>query len=197
MKDGIGGRGVMLMQRLRGRPCLERVDLVPAREGDEAFLARGAVREIGLEDALDRLRRVLRLDVAIKLAPERGIGPEAAADQHVIALDRVGLLVLLHLAGEQADLGDEMLRAGMMAAGQMDVDRRVERDARFAPARDLLGMALGVGGGEFAAGIAGAGDEAGADRIGLDGKAERLDPLAAPPRAFPSARRKSAGSARP
>ena len=37
-------------------------------------------------------------------------------------------------------------------------------DARLAPARDLLGVALGVGGGEAAAGIAGAGDEAGADR---------------------------------
>ena len=62
-----------------------------------------------------------------------------------------------------------------MAAGEMDVDRRVERDARLAPARDLLGVALGVGGGELAAGIAGAGDEAGADRVGLDGQAERFD----------------------
>ena len=63
-----------------------------------------------------------------------------------------------------------------MAAGEMDVDRRVERDARLAPARDLLGVALGVGGGELAAGIAGAGDEAGADGVGLDGEAERFDP---------------------
>ena len=60
-----------------------------------------------------------------------------------------------------------MLRAGMMAAGQMDVDRRVERNARLAPARDLLGVTLGVGGGELAAGIAGAGDETGADGIGV------------------------------
>ena len=37
----------------------ERVDLVAAGEGEEAFLARGAVREIGLEHALDCLRRVL------------------------------------------------------------------------------------------------------------------------------------------
>ena len=91
-KDGIGGRGVMLMPPPPATIGFERVDLMAAREGEEAFLARGAVREIGLEDALDGLRRVLRLHVAIELAAERGIGPEAAADQDVIALDRVALL---------------------------------------------------------------------------------------------------------
>ena len=90
-----------------------------------------------------------------------------------------------------------MLRAGMMAAGEMDVDRRVERDPRLAPARDLLGVALGVGGGELAAGIAGAGDKARADRVGLDGEAERFDPLLRRLRACRSGRPRSAGSARP
>ena len=113
-------------------------------------------------------RRVLGLDVAIESrgrarhpgrsrrrserdSPRPGRRPRSACD----------------LAGQQPDLADEMLRAGMMAAGEMDVDRRVERDARLAPARDLLGVALGIGGGELAAGIAGAGDEAGANRVGL------------------------------
>ena len=95
----------------------------------------------------------------IELAPERGVGSEAAADQDVITLDRIGVLAVLHLAGQKADLGHEMLRAGMMAASQVDVDRCIERNPRLAPARDFLGMALGVGGGELAAGIAGAGDE--------------------------------------
>ncbi len=70
-----------------------------------------------------------------------------------------------------------MLGAGVMAAGQMDVDRRVERHARLAPARNFFGVALGVGGRELAAGIAGAGDEAGADGIGVDGETERFDLL--------------------
>ena len=143
------------------------------------------------------LRHLFRDDIAIELAPERGVGPEAAADRDVIALDRVGVLVGLHLAGEKADLRDEMLRAGVMTAGQMDVDRRVERDARFAPARDFLGMALGVGGGEFAAGIAGTGDEAGADGVRLDGKTERFDPLLGGREIFGRRRRRSTGSARP
>jgi len=41
----------------------------------------------------------------------------------VITLDL--LFTLLHLAGKQADIADVMLRAGMMAAGQMDIHRRV------------------------------------------------------------------------
>src|SRR5579863_1167683 len=146
--------------RLGHRP--ERVDLVAANEGEESLLAGSAMPEIGLQDPLDGARRVLRGDVAIELASERGIRPEAAADQDVIALDRIRILVRLDLAGEEPDLGNEMLRAGVMAAGQMDVDRRIERHARLAPAGDVFGVTLGVGGGELATGIAGAGDEAGA-----------------------------------
>ena len=121
------------------------------------------------------VRRVVGLDVAKQLARQRRVRAEAAADQDVIALDGVAVLRDRHLAGDQADVADVVLRAGMMAAGEMDVHRRVELDARLAPARDLLGMALGVGGGEPAAGVAGAGDQAGADRARLGGKAERLD----------------------
>jgi len=52
-----------------------------------------------------------------------------------------------------------------------------ERDARFAPARDFLGMAFGVGGREFAAGVAGTGDEAGTNGVRLDGQTESFDLL--------------------
>ena len=103
---------------------------------------------------------------------------EAAADQHVIALDRIGVVVGLHLAGDEADLADRMLRAGVMAAGQMDVDRRVERDAVLAPGSDVLGMLLGVGGCELAAGISGACDETGAHRARLGRQSERGDAVA-------------------
>ena len=73
--------------RLRREHRLERVDLVPARKGEEGFVGRGAMREIALEHALDRARRVLRLDVAIDLAAEGSVRTEAAADIDVIALD--------------------------------------------------------------------------------------------------------------
>src|SRR6476646_2419632 len=129
---------------------------MPARKGEEAFTGCGAMRQIGFQNALDGARRVGRLDVAVKFAAERGVGAEAAADEHVIALDRI--VAVLNLAGEQADFGNEMLCARVMAAGEMNVDRRIERNTRLTPGGDLCGVPLGVGGGELAAGIAGAGD---------------------------------------
>src|SRR5579883_1813798 len=59
----------------------------------------------------------------------------------------------------------------------MDVDWRVKRDTRLAPACDLLGMTLGIGGCEFAAGVPRAGNETGADGIGGYRKTKRFDPL--------------------
>ncbi len=73
----------------------------------------------------------------------------------------------------------------------------VERDARLAPGGDLLGMFLGVRGGEAATGRAGAGDEPGADRARLGGKAERLDGGFGGGDLVVRQRPRSAGSARP
>src|ERR1700730_10111098 len=153
---------------------LERADFMSAREGEEGFRRRGAVRKIGFENAGDRARRLGGDDVAIKLAAERRVRAETAADKDVITLEWIVVFVDLDLAGEQPDLGHEMLRAGMMTAGQMNIDRRVERNASLAPARDLLGVAFGIRRRKLAAGIAGAGNEAGADGIGVDCETERL-----------------------
>src|SRR5277367_832170 len=79
----------------------ERIGLMALGEGEEALLRRGAVGHVGFEDALDLLRGVLRLHIAIDVAAERRIGAEAAADQDVIALDRIAVLGLLHLARQQ------------------------------------------------------------------------------------------------
>src|SRR5437762_1764967 len=78
---------------------LDRRIVAAAGEGEKGLLRRGALAEIGLEQALDDLGHLRRLDVAIDLARERGVRPEAAADQDVVALDRLAILGLLHLAG--------------------------------------------------------------------------------------------------
>src|SRR5262245_48700323 len=83
---------------------LELVDVVPASERDETFLTRGTVLEIGLQDALDRPRRVIRLYVAINLATECGLRPEAAADQDVVPLNGITISARLHFAGQKPDL---------------------------------------------------------------------------------------------
>ena len=146
-----------------------------AREGQEGFIGRRAMGEIGLQQPLDRLRRVLGLEVVIDLLPDIGVRAEAAAGEQMIALDRVVVLADRHLRRDQADIADVMLRAGMVAAGEMDVERRVDVDARLAPVADLGRMALGIRGRELAAGIAGAGDQPGADLRGLDREPDLLD----------------------
>src|SRR5262249_31742983 len=154
---------------------LERLGAVPAREDEKRFLRRSAMRQISFQNALDDARCVFSDNVAVKLATERGVRAEAAADENVIALDRIVVFVRLNLAGEQTDLRYKMLRTGMVAAGQMNIDRRVERNARLAPGGDVLGVTFGVGGREFAARVSSARDETGTERIRMDGKIQRLD----------------------
>ena len=101
-----------------------------------------------------------------------------------------------HPAAEQPDVADVVLRARVRAAGQVDVDRRVEADPRLHPLGDRQRRVLGVGGRELAAGVAGAGDQAGADAA-TPSRSGRWP--AGAPRPRPRARRRrrrSAGSAR-
>src|ERR1700728_112375 len=103
---------------LRRGHGLQRLDIVPAHEGEKRLLARDAALKIGLQDALDGPGHFVGGHVAIELAPDRRVRPETAADDNVIAFDRIVLLIDLHLARKQPDLGYEVLRAGVMTAGE-------------------------------------------------------------------------------
>ena len=120
-------------------------------------------------------RRLLRRDVVKHLLPDLGVGTKAAAGEDMKAVDGVVAVADRDARADHADIADVMLRAGMVAAGEMDVDRRLDRHPRVAPVRDPGGGALGVGIAELAAGAAGAGNQPGADFRGLDRKAELLD----------------------
>lgn len=117
-----------------------------------------AACEIGLQHPLDHAWCVVLLDVAQHLGADRRINAEAAADMDVKAFDAV-FIRDRDLGADQADVADEVLRAGVMTAGEMDVDRRVERHARLAILRDRFRGLLGMRGGEAAA--AGSGAEIG------------------------------------
>src|ERR1700681_1976560 len=121
------------------------------------------MRQIRFQQLLDGLRRVLRPEVVVNLLPDIGIWTEPSAREQMIALDGVVLLAVRHFRADQAYVADVMLRAGMMAACKMDIQRGVDRHPRLAPVADLRGMALGIGRRKLAAGIAGAGDQPGAD----------------------------------
>src|SRR4029077_10050940 len=101
--------GLRVEHRLQGR------GVMPLAEREECFLAL-VMREVAFQDALDRARRILCLHVLVDLATEPRVRAEAAADQHVITLDRVAVLVDGDARGEQPDVADVMLRTGMMAA---------------------------------------------------------------------------------
>src|SRR3954468_9561287 len=133
------------------------------------------MREIGLEQLLNGFRRIFGLEVAINFLTQLGVRPKAAAGKQMIYLDAVAALPGGHLRRDQADVADKMLRAGVMAAGEMDVERRIDLDARLAPFADRGGVALGVGSGELAAGIAGAGDQPGTNWRSLHDQPDRLD----------------------
>src|SRR3974377_2501958 len=100
-----------------------------AREGKKGFFFGNTVRQISLEQFLNRLRRVLRLEVAVDLPPDIGIGPESSAGEQVIALDRVIALADGHFGGDQADVADVVLGAGVMTARHVNVQWRVDLDA--------------------------------------------------------------------
>src|SRR6476660_7671986 len=99
----------------------------------ERFARTRAVRQIGLQYALDGPRRILRLHVVEKLAGEHRVWSKSAADVNVIALDRIAVVADGDARRQEADVADIVLRAGMMAAGEMNIHRPVEGDARFAP----------------------------------------------------------------
>src|SRR5437879_1380558 len=132
-----------------------------ARKCQEGFFGRNAMREIGLQQPFDGLRSILGLEVVIDLLPDIGVRTKAAAGEQMIALDRIDILADIHLRGDQPDIADVMLRAGMMATGDVYVERRVDVDARLAPVADLGGMTLGVRGRKPATGVSGTGDQPG------------------------------------
>ena len=111
----------------------------------------------------------------VDLLPDIGIRTEPSAGEQVIAFDGVVILADGHFGAYQADIADVVLRAGMMATGEMDIQRGIDGHPRLAPVGDGGGMAFGIGGRELAAGIAGAGDQPGAYLRGLDVKAHRFD----------------------
>ena len=167
MNVGIGGRGVHVHWRASARPWLARRRARGgARRRGSSHRGAGAMREIGLKQALDRARRIFARHVAIDFAAERRVSARSRRRPRCIAFDLVALLVRLRLCRPIRPMSPiEVLRAGMMAAGEMDVDRRVERRRASRTSRAIsTACSLVSGGGEFAAGIAGAGDEAGADR---------------------------------
>src|SRR6476646_6390424 len=120
-------------------------------------------------------RCVLRGDILKYFLADIGIRTEAATREDMKTIDCVVGIADRDARTDHADIADVVLRAGMVAACQMDVDWRLDRNPRFAPIRDPGGRALGIGKAEFATGTAGAGNQAGAHLRSLDAEPDSPD----------------------
>src|SRR5260370_34755976 len=101
-----------------------------ACKGQECFFGRSPMRHIRLQQFFDGLRRLLRRDVVKHLLPDTGLRTEAAAREDMKAIDGGIAIADRDARTDQADVADVMLRAGMVATGEMDVDRRLDRHER-------------------------------------------------------------------
>ena len=120
--------------------------------------------EIGLEQTFDPRWCVLRFHLAQNLAANRARGAKAASGHNVIAVHRIAFLIDANARRDKPDVADIMLSTGMVAAGEMDIDRLIEFYARLTPLSDVFGVSLCVSGRKPAAARPGTGDEPGPDR---------------------------------
>ena len=100
-----------------------------------------------------------------QLPPDRLPRPPASTDVDVIAFDH--FVPLLHLAGEQADIADIVLRTTMMAPRKMDIEGLVEFNLRFEIPGNFQSMPFRVRGGILATGVSRSGNEAGTETVGF------------------------------
>ncbi len=82
-----------------------------AREADKGFVRVRPVLSIGAQNFRHHFRRLFRFHILIKLGGNAGVFRKAAADENVIALDRVALVIHRHARADQSDVADVMLRA--------------------------------------------------------------------------------------
>ena len=89
----------------------EGVDIGPLRKIEETLDLRRAVGEICLQNTLDSLRCIRCLHVTKQFARDGGIGPKPAADQQMIAIDGIALIIDRDARADQPDIADVVLCA--------------------------------------------------------------------------------------
>ncbi len=109
---------------------------------------------VGGEEAVHNGRQVGEADRGDQFARDALVLVGAAAEDDLVAL------FAADLDAHQADVADVVLRAGVRAAGDVQVDGCMIVEARVEMSGECDGVGLGVGRGEAAALIAGAGDGA-------------------------------------
>ena len=99
---------------------------MPAGEGDERFV-KLASGEIDLEYAFEQHRKFAERNTREDLPANARVRAAAAAENNIVSFHRFAADIDLNAL--QADITDVVLRTGIRAAGDMDVDRMIELDA--------------------------------------------------------------------
>jgi hypothetical protein len=146
---------------------------MPVGELGETLVGCVAALEIHFEHPRHQRRQIFGAGRRKQLAADVAALAVAATHEDLVTLDDV--VAEFDIGPQQADVANVMLGARVTAAGEVDVDRLVELEPLFDVVGDLERVALGVGGGVFAAGIAGAGDQSGPRTAGPPVETDRLD----------------------
>src|SRR5437879_2071537 len=120
-------------------------------------LARLAMTQVAFQNPFQHRLELLEGNSLEHLPPDGLIPAEAATDEDVITFDCFA--GYFDFRAEQTDVTHVMLRAGVRAAAQVNVDRLVKLDAFFEIVGQFKRVAFGVRGRELAIGIASAGDQ--------------------------------------
>ena len=120
-------------------------------EGLEGFAGVDAICRPRTQQRLDHFGRVAGSNIGLQQSPYGALCAKAATHMQMITFDLIALIVHGDLGADEPDVADIVLCAGMVAAGEVDVDREVYAQARIHVISDAQCVALGVGSCEFAA----------------------------------------------
>lgn len=151
-----------VLTRFSDRFCSHKVfDFFTPGELSESF----TVLAVLLEDSqktLDERGNIVEGDAFIDFTGD-GLGVvDSASEDDVVTFDFFATLKF-HGGPHEADVADVVLGAGMVTTGEVNIDGLIEFDFGLEVLAKDDGLAFGIGSGEFATGVAGAGDEPAGD----------------------------------
>ena len=125
----------------------------------KALLRRMAFALINAQELFNKRGRVLRSHVSSQQASDRSLVGIAPANMQMIALDLIPFIVHCDFCADEAYIADIMLRARMVTASEMNIDRRIQQEMRIHVIGDFQRMSFGVGRRKFTSSISSAGDK--------------------------------------
>ena len=147
----------------------------PAGELREALAVAALVEPAGDEPADDVVEQV-GADAPEDRAADAGVAAEATAQVDLVRLVP-GAALVANGAALEADVADPVLRAGVRAAVEMELELGdVVPEAALEPLDQACEPRLRLGDGEVAVRLARAADRAGADRVDVGREADLREP---------------------